>query len=173
MGRDAGPFPAPYPELLAHATLVAETARREEERFARTLAVGLAKVETMAQGLRADGKTLIPGSDAFRLYDTFGLPLDLIKDVAHGYHLAVDEPGFDKAMEEQRDRSRRGMKETASAVPAVASRLSARPTLFIGYETTPVEEARVPALGRGAALGEGLKTGGGGAGLYRPAAFSP
>src|SRR5437867_3577156 len=146
MGRDAGPYVAPHPELLAHATLVAETARREEERFAQTLAVGLAKVETLAQGLRADGKTQISGPDAFRLYDTFGLPLDLIKDVAHGTHLTVDEPGFEKAMEEQRERSRKGMKETASTVPAVASRLPARQTLFTGYETTLVEDARVLAL---------------------------
>ena len=159
MGRDAGPYVTPYPELLAHATLVAETARREEERFAQTLAVGLAKVETLAQGLRADGKTQISGSDAFRLYDTFGLPLDLIKDVAHGTHLTVDEPGFEKAMEEQRERSRKGMKETASTVPAVASRLPARQTLFTGYETTLVEDARVLALVRGDALVEELKAG--------------
>src|SRR5262249_8702223 len=89
-----------YEDLVAHRNLVAQTARREEERFAATLSVGLGRVESLAQELKSRGRTVIPGADAFRLYDTFGMPLDLIKDVAHGWRLEVDEAGFETAMEE-------------------------------------------------------------------------
>jgi alanyl-tRNA synthetase len=149
----------PYEELVAHRDLVAQTARREEERFAETLAVGLVKVEGLARSLSAEKRTVIPGAEAFRLYDTFGLPLDLIRDVAHGWHLGVDEAGFGTAMEEQRERSRRGMKETVSAVPAVAARLPARQIAFVGHETTVLETSRVLALVRGDSLVDELKAG--------------
>ncbi|PYT15320.1 MAG: alanine--tRNA ligase [Acidobacteria bacterium] len=149
----------PYEELVAHRDLIAQTARREEERFAETLAVGLAKVEELAHGLSADKRAVIPGPEAFRLYDTFGVPLDLIKDVAHGWHLTVDETGFESAMQEQRERSRRGMKPTASAAPAVAARLPVRHIEFGGYETTTIEGARVLALVRGDALVDELAAG--------------
>jgi alanyl-tRNA synthetase len=146
-----------YPELVAHAGSIARAARREEERFAETLAVGLAKVEVLAKTLKTDGTSLIPGAEAFRLYDTFGLPLDLIKDVAHGWHLGVDEAGFEKEMEEQRQRSRKGMKESVSAVPAVVSRLPARSIEFVGHETTVLDASRVLALVRGEGLVEELR----------------
>ncbi len=149
----------PYEELVAHRDLVAHTARREEERFAETLAVGLSKVETLAQGLKAENKPIIPGSEAFRLYDTFGLPLDLIRDVAHGWHLGVDEAGFETAMEEQRERSRRGMKEIVSAVPAVVARLPARSIAFVGHEATVLEASRVLALVQGDSLLDELRAG--------------
>ncbi|OLE67062.1 MAG: alanine--tRNA ligase [Acidobacteria bacterium 13_1_20CM_2_68_7] len=149
----------PYEDLVAHGDLIAQTARREEERFAETLAVGLAKVEELAHGLSAGKRAVIPGPEAFRLYDTFGVPLDLIKDVAHGWHLTVDETGFENAMQEQRERSRRGMKQTASAAPAVAARLPVRQIEFGGYETTLIEGARVLALVRGDALVDELAAG--------------
>ncbi|MEK7799992.1 MAG: alanine--tRNA ligase-related protein, partial [Acidobacteriota bacterium] len=104
-------------------------------------------------------KSIIPGAEAFRLYDTFGLPLDLIKDVAHGWHLGVDEAGFGKAMDEQRERSRRGMKETVSAVPAVVARLPARSIAFVGHQTIVLETARVLALVRGDSLLDELQAG--------------
>jgi len=149
----------PYEELVAHRDLIAQTSRREEERFAETLAVGLARVEDLAHGLRKENRTVIPGAEAFRLYDTFGVPLDLIKDVAHGWRLTVDETAFEKAMEVQRERSRRGVKETAAAIPAVTSRLPVREVVFGGYETTVVEDARVLALVRGEALVDELGAG--------------
>ncbi|HEV8702484.1 MAG TPA: alanine--tRNA ligase [Candidatus Polarisedimenticolia bacterium] len=148
-----------YPDLVAHGGTIARAARREEERFGETLAVGLTKVEALAKTLKADGRNLIPGAEAFRLYDTFGLPLDLIKDVAHGWHLGVDEAGFEEAMEEQRERSRRGMKETVSAVPEVVSRLPSRSIDFVGHETTVLEASRVLALVRGGHLQDELRAG--------------
>jgi len=138
-----------YPDLVAHGGAIERTARREEERFAQTLAVGLQRVEAMAQALRSEGRNVIPGAEAFRLYDTFGLPLDLIRDVAQAWELGVDGDGFERAMDEQRERSRRGMKETAPAVPGMVAALPVREVEFLGYRGTLVEGSRVLALIRG------------------------
>ncbi|HEX9426958.1 MAG TPA: alanine--tRNA ligase-related protein, partial [Candidatus Polarisedimenticolia bacterium] len=135
-----------YPELQAHGTLIAAMARREEERFSETLAVGLQKIEAIAQELTVEHRTSVPGGEAFKLYDTFGLPIDLIRDVAQAWSLAVDEAGFQKAMEEQRDRSRKGMKETGASAQGLIAALPAQKVEFQGYETTRLEGARVLAL---------------------------
>ena len=149
----------PYEDLVSHRVRIAEAVRREEERFAQTLTVADAKIRSLLQSLKQDGKSVVPGAEAFRLYDTFGAPPDMVADYAQKWGLRIDQAGFDKAMEEQRERSRRGMKETASTVPAVASRLPARQVLFTGYETTVLEDARVLALVRGETLVDELKAG--------------
>ena len=148
-----------YPELVAHRALVAETARREEERFADTLAVGLQKVETLAQRLRRESRDVIPGDEAFRLYDTFGVPPDLIRDTAQAWNLTVDEAGFEAQMEEQRARSRRGMKETAAIAVDLAGALPIRRSEFEGYGGTTAGEGRIAALLRGETLVEELRAG--------------
>jgi alanyl-tRNA synthetase len=148
-----------YPELVAHAGLVAQSARREEERFAQTLSVGLQKVEALAQDLRVRGVGVIPGEDAFRLYDTFGLPADLIRDVAQAWSLGVDEAGFQAALEEQRERSRRGMKETTIAEAGVLEKLPVRTVGFEGYESTSLDDARVLAILKDDAPVEALAAG--------------
>jgi alanyl-tRNA synthetase len=150
---------AAYPELVAHRSAIAETARREEERFAATLATGLQKVEALAQTIGQQGGRVIPGTDAFRLYDTFGVPPDLIRDVAQARSMTVDEAGFEKEMGEQRARSRRGMKETPAATAGVLATLPARTAEFSGYEATVVENARVMAVVRGEALVDELAAG--------------
>jgi alanyl-tRNA synthetase len=148
-----------YPDLVAHRHVVAETARREEERFAETLAIGLQRVEALAGALRQEGKNVIPGSEAFRLYDTFGMPLDLIKDVAQAWTMSVDEAGFGRDMEEQRTRSRRGMKEIVTAGAGALAALPVSRSEFAGYEGTLAAEARIVALLRGETQVEVLKQG--------------
>ena len=150
---------AAYPELAAHAEGIATAARREEERFAETLAVGLQKVEALARDLRAVGKDAIPGADAFRLYDTFGVPPDLIRDVAQAWSMGVDEAGFTREMEEQRSRSRRGMKEMPLAAPGALAALPQRQAEFLGYDRTTLDEARIVGILRGEALVEELRAG--------------
>ncbi|MGH9751064.1 MAG: alanine--tRNA ligase [Candidatus Polarisedimenticolia bacterium] len=164
---------AAYPDLVAHRELVAAQTRREEERFAATLAVGLEKVESLAAEIRKAGRAAIPGDAAFRLYDTFGLPPDLIRDVALAWGLEVDEDGFRTAMEEQRDRSRRGMKETAPAAGGLIERLPVRQVEFQGYGATRLEEARVLALVRGDQVVEELAAGGEGQVLLDRTPFYP
>jgi alanyl-tRNA synthetase len=148
-----------YPDLSAHRTAIAATLLREEERFAGTLAIGLAKVEALAAALRKDGKGTIPGPEAFRLYDTFGVPFDLVKDVAQAWKLDVDEPGFEREMEEQRSRSRKGMKEIAAPLAGALATSPIASSEFRGYVDHVVEEARVVALLRGEALVEELRQG--------------
>ncbi len=148
-----------YPELVAHRELIAESALREEERFAETLAVGLVRVEGLASELRSRNETIIPGIEAFRLYDTFGLPLDLVRDVARAWSLEVDEDGFTAAMDEQRKRSRRGMKEGPAPVSSLVGRLPVERVEFRGYDETRVEGAKVLAILRGEQLADSLGTG--------------
>jgi len=95
-----------YFELRRRRDFILNVIRQEEDRFQRTLDVGLGILdETMAQ-LQAGGQTVIPGVDAFRLYDTYGFPLDLTRDVGAEHGFAVDEQGFKAALEEQRARGR-------------------------------------------------------------------
>ncbi len=95
-----------YEELPQRREFILNVIRQEEERFQRTLGVGLALLDTMMADLRERGETIIPGSDAFRLYDTYGFPLDLTRDVAAEHGFRVDEAGFQAALEEQRARGR-------------------------------------------------------------------
>ncbi|MGE3595470.1 MAG: alanine--tRNA ligase [Dehalococcoidia bacterium] len=92
------------PTLLDHQQLVLSTLRREEEQFRRTLERGIARFEDLLAGLPEGG--VIPGEEAFRLYDTYGLPKELTVEMAHSRGWTVDEEGFERALEEQRERGR-------------------------------------------------------------------
>jgi alanyl-tRNA synthetase len=89
-----------YPELPAAVDTVTRALQAEEERFAETLDAGMKIFEDVA-GKASNG--VIPGVDAFRLYDTYGFPLDLTQDIARERDLTVDIAGFDAAMEQQRE----------------------------------------------------------------------
>jgi alanyl-tRNA synthetase len=98
---------AAYPELHAQREHVARVLRQEEERFAETLAQGMSLLDGALGKL--SGKQ-IPGETVFKLYDTFGFPVDLTADIARERGLTIDEAGFEAAMEEQRKRARAGSK---------------------------------------------------------------
>jgi alanyl-tRNA synthetase len=95
-----------YTELQLRREFILNVIRQEEERFQRTLDVGLALLDDIMDGLRSRGETVIAGADAFRLYDTYGFPVDLTRDVASEHGFTVDESGFRAALEEQRARGR-------------------------------------------------------------------
>jgi alanyl-tRNA synthetase len=95
-----------YQDLRRRREFILNVIRQEEERFQRTLDVGLAMLDEIMGHLRISGKAVIPGADAFRLYDTFGFPLDLTRDVAAEHGFSVDEAGFRAALEAQRARGR-------------------------------------------------------------------
>lgn len=125
-----------YPELRDAAATVAEATRGEEERFIATLDQGLPILNDMIARAKAAGRTLLPGADVFKLYDTYGFPMDLIGEACREQGMTVDEKGFDHAIEEQRSRARKtGGFEQETARPAVAE-LAARlgTTKFVGYE---------------------------------------
>lgn len=95
-----------YGELKRRRDFILNVVRQEEERFQRTLDIGLSLLDSIIDDLKAEGGSTIAGADAFRLYDTFGFPVDLTRDVAQEHGLSVDEPGFRAALEEQRERAR-------------------------------------------------------------------
>ena len=119
-----------YPELRAARDHVARVLRQEEERFAETLVNGMALLEGAIAAMEG---TTIPGETVFKLYDTYGFPMDLTADVARERGLAIDEAGFAAAMEAQRDRARAASKFGVDLRDAV--KLEGRVD-FCGYEHT-------------------------------------
>jgi alanyl-tRNA synthetase len=95
-----------FPELEARRQFILSTVTQEEERFLRTLDLGLSRLDEVLAELEAREERVVPGDAAFRLYDTFGLPLEITRDVAQERGLSVDEAGYQAALEEQRQRGR-------------------------------------------------------------------
>ncbi|WP_407352207.1 alanine--tRNA ligase [Luteimonas sp. R10] len=131
-----------YPELRAKRELVERALRAEEERFAETLDAGMRIFDEIAA--RSGGT--IPGAEAFRLYDTYGFPLDLTADIARERGLDVDIAGFDAAMARQRETARAAGK-FASGVGLPADLVAQlRPTEFLGYDRLQAGGLEVLAL---------------------------
>src|SRR5262249_34685339 len=131
---------AAYPELLRAQPLISETLRFEETNFKQTLDRGLRLLEDETARL-GPGATL-PGEIAFRLYDTYGFPLDLTEDVLRGQGRSVAVEGFSAAMERQREEARKnwiGSGETATEAVWFALREEVGATEFLGYETESAE----------------------------------
>lgn len=91
-----------YPELKRNRTMILESLSREERRFQRTVDKGMSHLEDLLNEVRAQGKTVLDGEEAFELYATHGLPFELTRDVAREQGLEVNQEGFQKAMEEHR-----------------------------------------------------------------------
>ncbi|HWX35191.1 MAG TPA: alanine--tRNA ligase [Steroidobacteraceae bacterium] len=123
--REMGAY---YTELVSGEARAAHILAQEESRFAETLATGMALLDAEAAKLTS---AVIPGETVFRLYDTYGFPLDLTADVARERGLSIDQAGFDAAMEAQRGRARAASKFGAEARDSV--KLSGR-TDFSGYD---------------------------------------
>jgi alanyl-tRNA synthetase len=119
-----------YPELRQEQQRIGEVIRSEEERFGETLDRGLVLLEEATAKLKAENKRALSGDVAFRLYDTYGFPLDLTEDILRGEDLTVDHAGFEKLMEEQRSRGRE-----AREAATMESRIQLdRQVCFIGYD---------------------------------------
>jgi alanyl-tRNA synthetase len=123
-----------YPELATKQAFVEDALRAEEERFGETLENGMRVFDEVATKPATASAKTIAGEDAFRLYDTYGFPVDLTADIARERGLEVDMAGFEQAMNEQRERARSaGRFEAKGQMPAdLASQL--KPTVFLGYE---------------------------------------
>jgi alanyl-tRNA synthetase len=133
-----------YPELKRAEALIAETLKLEETRFRDTLARGL-KLLDEATGTLSKGDTLA-GDVAFKLYDTFGFPLDLTEDALKAKGIAVDTTGFNAAMARQREDARKawaGSGEAATDTLWFAIRDELGPTEFLGYDAEEAEGAIV------------------------------
>ena len=148
-----------YPELARAQPLITETLKLEEGRFKKTLGTGLRLLDDEARGLSAGGT--LKGDIAFKLYDTFGFPLDLTQDVLRARDITVDTAGFEKAMDEQRAKARAawaGSGETADQAIWFDVRQKTGATEFLGYDTERAE-GQIKAIVLGAAEVPSLKAG--------------
>ena len=141
-----------FPELTAQRPHVERVLKQEEERFAETLTQGMALLDSAIGELQ--GK-VIPGETVFRLYDTYGFPVDLTNDIARERGLTIDEAGFETAMQAQRDRARAASKFGVDLRSAVAIEGT---TNFSGYEHLK-DEATIVTLLRDNQHVQALKSG--------------
>ena len=139
-----------YPELRSAKERVADVLEQEEERFAETLENGMGVLESAL----ASGEKLLDGETVFRLYDTFGFPVDLTADICRERGVMIDMAGFEAAMAQQRERARAASKFAMAA----ALEYSGGKTVFHGYEKL-VLPAKVVALYREGAQVQSLKSG--------------
>jgi len=139
-----------YPELRKTKARVADVLKQEEERFAETLENGMGVLESAL----ASGEKLLDGETVFRLYDTFGFPVDLTADIARERDVRIDMAGFEAAMDQQRERAR----AASRFVQAAGLEYSGGKTEFHGYDTLALP-AKVAALYREGAQVSALKSG--------------
>jgi alanyl-tRNA synthetase len=139
-----------YPELRSAKRRVADVLKQEEERFAETLENGMGVLESAL----ASGEKLLDGETVFRLYDTFGFPVDLTADIARERDVRIDMAGFEAAMDQQRERARAASRFVQSA----GLEYSGGKTEFHGYDALTLP-AKVVALYREGAKVEALKSG--------------
>src|SRR5438067_6791744 len=139
-----------YPELRNASGRVADVLKQEEERFAETLENGMGVLESAL----ASGEKLLDGETVFRLYDTFGFPVDLTADICRERGVMIDMAGFEAAMAQQRGRARAASKFVAAA----ALEYSGRKTEFHGYETLALT-AKVVALYKEGTQAQALTSG--------------
>jgi alanyl-tRNA synthetase len=135
-----------YPELRGAKDRVAEVLRQEEERFAETLENGMGVLESAL----ASGEKLLDGDTVFKLYDTFGFPVDLTADICRERGVMLDMAGFEAAMEQQRERARAASRFSASAGLAY----SGNKTEFHGYDTLSLRGKVIALYREGTQVGE-------------------
>ncbi|WP_040662696.1 alanine--tRNA ligase [Neptuniibacter caesariensis] len=142
-----------YPELAEKQSQVERVLLKEEEQFAKTLDHGMRLLHEAIEGL--DG-TVIPGETVFKLYDTYGFPHDLTADVAREHELTIDEEGFEREMEAQRERARAAGKFSVDYNDAI--KLEGE-TSFTGYELLESDASTVVALFKEGEAVDTLQTG--------------
>jgi len=136
-----------YPELTDERERTRKLLRMEEERFTRTIEMGMNILDEVIAKIKEEGETVIPGEEVFRLYDTYGFPLDLARDIAMDAGLSIDEEGFHKEMELQRKRARAVWSAEERVLSPVYGEIikEAGETEFTGYSTLKTE-ASIKAL---------------------------
>ena len=136
-----------YPELREKQAYITRVIRTEEENFAKTIDGGMKIFSDMLAEHKAKGETKFSGEDAFKLYDTYGFPIDLTREMAADEGLSVDEEAFAKAMAEQKTRAREARKALGDLGWAgVEFGKDIPSTEFVGYDHDSVDDAKVVAL---------------------------
>jgi alanyl-tRNA synthetase len=142
-----------YPELRTEEQRIREVIRSEEERFGETLEKGLALLEEATAILKTRKEQVLSGEVAFRLYDTFGFPLDLTEDILRSESMSVDQAGFEKLMQEQRTRGREARESTS-----MESKIQLdREVCFIGYDRLDGESSILAIYANGVGRNEAVE----------------
>lgn len=145
-----------YPELVDKKHEIKQVLAREEERFGETLDQGMSLLNEALADLKG---TVIPGDIAFKLYDTYGFPIDLTRDIARERGLTIDEAGFDQAMDSQRARARAAGSFKVTDVLSSEALSQLPPTQFLGHDHLSVTNAHVVGLIHDHKLVEGVEMG--------------
>ena len=132
-----------YPELPAQVDTVVRALQAEEERFAETLDSGMKIFDDVAAKV---SNGVIPGVDAFRLYDTYGFPVDLTADIARERDMTVDMVGFNAAMDTQRETARAAGKFGGGVTLSADLVATLKPTVFLGYDRLQADDLTVVAI---------------------------
>lgn len=150
-----------YPELDEKRDFIFKVLTQEEEKFNKTIDQGFAILSEMEDSLRQSGEKVLSGANAFKLYDTYGFPIDLTQEILEENGFSIDQEGFTKAMEEQREMARKARKVTnymGADVTVYESIDPAISTQFVGYDTLTTD-AKVTVLTTETELTEALSDG--------------
>jgi alanyl-tRNA synthetase len=139
-----------YPEVAANREKIAIIVKSDEERFQRTLARGMAIFNDTLQGIKAAGARKMPGDAVFKLYDTYGFPMEITQELAESHGLAIDTEGFEHEMEQQRERARQASK-IGKEMDTEAD-MERAPDNFVGYDHLEVPTVVSAIAGRGGAV---------------------
>ena len=150
-----------YPELVHHAGIIRGVVLAEEQSFGATLEYGMNLIAEMIEEAKAKHGGVISGSEAFKLYDTYGFPMDLAVEIAQDANVTIDMPGFSEQMTIQREKARKSWKGGQEAeINPVYKKIaeSVPPTTFLGYENS-IAKTRVLAIVKNGALAESASAG--------------
>jgi len=133
-----------YPEVLQNSDYIAQVVKSEEDRFNETLSDGLNLLNSLIAETKKSGKSEIDGAEAFKLYDTYGFPVELTREYAFDDHITVDEGGFKAEMKKQRDRARKA-RNTDNSMGVQSDVLVGvkSPSEYVGYTQLEVENAKI------------------------------
>ncbi len=139
-----------YPELLSSANYISKVCLSEEKRFAMTLTSGLKTFDQYIEEARSHSQNVLSGDKLFKLYDTFGFPVDLSRELADEQGMSVDEKGFHEELEKQRQRARRAWKgEIQQKEKKVYEKIKDLPSEYVGYDLDKTEAKVVAIFKRG------------------------
>ncbi len=130
-----------YPELIERFPSIMATVAEEENRFSKTLSVGMERVGMVLDDVRARGERTLGGAEVFRLYDTFGIPIDLIGELAEEEGVSLDLAGFELMMSDARAKAKASSKFAVDTDVAAILNEKLGPTVFVGYDQYSVDAA--------------------------------
>ncbi|MDI6789596.1 MAG: alanine--tRNA ligase [Thermodesulfobacteriota bacterium] len=158
-GAVAGIMGKTCPELIESAAFARKILLNEEERFAETLDFGLRLLQEKIADLKARGEHIISGDTVFKLYDTYGFPIDIIQDIGQENDLEIDNAGFQEYMARQRDLSKKAWKGELMEIPSVFRDLldKGQKTEFVGYEVCSTRSRLCLLVRNGEAVAEAGK----------------